>query len=763
MIDAADAPGKWRGYNILVVSPTPTHPQDHGNRKRIFEVCQALKAGGAKIHFVHYPAEHDWRHARPRAFEDQMKAAWDSYQLVAPSRELHTAAAGEDHLIDEWADPNLASYLRWACRVQTFDVAIVNYTWMSFCFDAIPGSVFKICDTHDVFSDRRKLLESHGIAAEFFHTTPSEEAKGLARADLVWAIKESEQAYFEKDLGLPNCLTLLHAEPERDWWTSPPSQDGWLRAGVMGARNNINRRNLEQFLQEALPKIESYMAPVKIVIGGGVADDFVGYNHPNVEILGRVPEVRDFYAQVDVILAPIQFSTGLKIKVAEALSSGAPLLALAHASEGFPCCEPYHHLESFAAMAFELVKLAFDRAELPGIAAASRAAAARIRTSVGVALEATRGEIVRASCDTLCVIAPMEALNVNSVLCDHLLAALDYMRFTSKLAVYVHGPAGPWTAGVLDRFDFPIRVYADPILVRDLGRQAPESWTPIDFSDLLDSRGFDRTYLMSDFDLPAQIRGGQLRQALVRHDAVALAGGDPDKVIESLRRSTPVIVLGSGHATIARWQGAAGVVEVVEAPYRRTGLFGSLLPRRGGGADARVIVAMGARNHPLIPGLSDLVQRLGARLTVIDPHDVATSEGLRLSAGAHRGHNPRDALAQAALLVDFTEGDALGRVVREALQRAGAPAISFLHGRLAIDLHLGASPLFVCSPRALLKAVAGFLADDEAGHEIEEASRRSAAATFDSDAGWTRLWTLLRQHDPKPKPGKIEAAEALFG
>ena len=137
----------WRSFKILVVSPTPTHPQDHGNRKRIFEICSELKRQGAHLHFVHFPSERDWRHSRPARFEAQMREAWDEYDLVAPSRPLHPDAIGQDHTIDEWADPGVASFVAWACRVSSYDAVIVNYTWMSFCLSATPDDVFKIlCD-----------------------------------------------------------------------------------------------------------------------------------------------------------------------------------------------------------------------------------------------------------------------------------------------------------------------------------------------------------------------------------------------------------------------------------------------------------------------------------------------------------------------------------------------------------------------------------------------------------------------------------------
>src|ERR1700735_5023448 len=128
-----DAPS-WRSLDILVVSPTPTHPQDHGNRKRIFELCSTLKRQEAKIHFVHYASEHDWRNCRPLRWENEMLSAWDSYHLVIPSRPLHEMPIGVDHLIDEWADPALTAYIRWLFRTRTYDVVLLEYTWMSFCF-----------------------------------------------------------------------------------------------------------------------------------------------------------------------------------------------------------------------------------------------------------------------------------------------------------------------------------------------------------------------------------------------------------------------------------------------------------------------------------------------------------------------------------------------------------------------------------------------------------------------------------------------------
>ena len=747
----------WFGFDILVVSPTPTHPQDHGNRKRIYEICAALKRQGARIHFVHYPAEHDWRHQWPLRHEADMRAAWDSYQLVAPGRELHCDSLGEDHTVDEWADPGLAHYLSWACRVRAYDMVIVNYTWLSFCLDAVPATVFKVCDTHDVFADRRQLLEAHGIGAEFFHTTRDEEAKGLSRADLVWAIKKAEQDYFERDLGLASCLTMLHAEPERAFWRAPPSQDGWLRAGVIGARNNVNRRNLEDFLNAALPVIERYMAPVKIVIAGGCSADFKDWSHPNLEVVGRVADVADFYRAVDVAIVPMKFSTGLKIKVSEALASGAPLIAHAHAMEGYPSREPLHQLRDFDEMALELVKLAFDPAPLQKLAARSRAVCANIQASVAAALESTREKLVAKTSEMICVVAPMEALDPNSLLHDHFLAALDYLRFVAPVALYVTGaPAKGAKFDFLERFELRRQVFADPALMEALGDEAPDFWSPIALRVLLETRGYRRAYFLADcrdqlcFEQPFMeqlvVATGALRQAVVRCDAIELAGGDAEALIEALRGELDVIVVSAAPWRLQRWQGESGVVAVVEAPFRRTGAFELVYHRDKPAAPPPKLVVLARGDDCVALELAALAEKLSFPARLVDLSDAATRAALLRGGQSDAQAGMRDALAalrDASLVVDMTEQDTLALVIGEAALRADVPVLWFQRGALAHAWRGFETPLRPTSVARLFTAVADCALSPDALQTLRGACALQTKVRFGNDAGWTVLWSLL--------------------
>ncbi len=55
-----------------------------------------------------------------------------------------------------------------------------------------------------------------------------------------------------------------------------------------------------------------------------------------VELLGPVREVDDFYERVSLTLAPIRLGGGMKVKVAESLLAGRPVIASAFAVDGFP-------------------------------------------------------------------------------------------------------------------------------------------------------------------------------------------------------------------------------------------------------------------------------------------------------------------------------------------------------------------------------------------------------------------------------------------
>ena len=417
------------GAEILVVSPTPTWPLDHGNRKRVFSVCDALKQRGAIIHFVYYPSEGDWRNQYPKKALQVMHEQWDYVYKVTPSVPLHVSAKGDNHTIDEWWDEALERELNWLSSVNRFDAMIVNYSWLSKALECVPESCLKVLDTHDRFSNRGELLEEHGIQKEFFHTTRKEETKALVRANIVWAIKHEEAEFFHNLLDKYDydaarkeakereetalrakgivfdteeeseekiyhihtdvaVKTMLHVEAHEGFtFQAPYLKNNYLTVGIVGAYNNINLVNTKAFLDVALPIFEKYMVPVKILLAGSMCKGLQDVKHPFVEQLGRVESLDDFYSQLDIALVPMTFSTGLKIKAGEALAYGVPLMAHKHAFEGYPSYHPWQVLDSLEAIALAVTEAAHNYQEVENLRIASERSQTALRNEVSDTLD----------------------------------------------------------------------------------------------------------------------------------------------------------------------------------------------------------------------------------------------------------------------------------------------------------------------------------------------------------------------------------------
>ncbi len=429
-------PAAWTSRHALVLSPTPTHPLDAGNRKRIYEVCRTLRDRGSKITFLHYPAEDDWRGAFPLEDNRAMQSQWDAYFVSPVSRSLHEHSRAADHTIDEWWDPAIGDMLRWLFRGCLFDTFIVNYAWLSKAFEFCPPHVLKILDTHDRLSGRRELLAEYGIKPEFFHLTESEEAIALNRADVVWSIKPHEAEIF-RSLTSRVVLNLPFVEPLERRVTAE-RDPRIIRFGMIGAANSINQINIEAFLDAAEDYVRRTLLPCEFWIAGSCCEVLRNRGLSYIRYIGRVRDTAEFYTDVDVVLAPITFSTGLKIKVGEALCAGKAVIAHEHAFEGYHALHEFHSLPSIGAMlraCRAVVAMPSLIRELEGLAVQSVSAS---RVDYLDAIDTTFMSFWRTKRGTCLIVAAAE-LYSGSIVLDHLIECSRYLRHLSSIVIVVDG------------------------------------------------------------------------------------------------------------------------------------------------------------------------------------------------------------------------------------------------------------------------------------------------------------------------------------
>ena len=729
----------WPGARVAVLSPTPTHPQDFGNRKRIFRICSRYAQEGARITFIHYPAELEWREQIPFGAERAMREAWSRCFTISPTRLLHDDPAGNYHAIDEWWDAAIGQFLTWLFSVESFDIFIVNYSWLSKALEFAPPSTFKILDTHDKFSGRREMLESLGLRPEFFYTTEAQEKIALGRADLVWAIKREEAAQLQELTESP-VLALPHLDPFRALERPEPDADGFLRVGVIGARNNVNRMNIAAFLEEAEPIFRDAFAPVKVVIAGSVCDLLEDVASPFVELMGSIADVEDFYRAVDCVAVPMLRSTGLKIKTGEALSLGLPVLSLAHAFEGYEPASKLHGLNDFAEMARAIVDLAFaPRSDLVSLAAAS--AQAHKKTAASIAKAYRRTDVLALENRRLIAIAvDSRALVSGSVFNLVLKSVHETLRETASVAILVvRGKASDVTAhaDAADRFR---RVIVADDLPGAQERRAELSAIGVEMFGV--ARYLASTHpavVIADAPHPA-LMAAELpdSMAVIRPEMIALS--DPAAPLDIAGCRCGRIVLSSPMLSgqIASWIASTGAEFVAAPVVWRSSAFKF---RRAADHSGRTSLALlGSPDSPAIATVADMARAWG-----LEPHIVSTAaEAPKSGAPVPRfaaadyitaivaGERPPPDFA-----VDLSAAEPGLLFCRELLDRLHVAVISTspvgLHGSILMDNR----PLHAATEGEIWKILRSLALDPP---ERNIVALKHAWRDLDSDRGWAELW-----------------------
>lgn len=92
--------------------------------------------------------------------------------------------------------------------------------------------------------------------------------------------------------------------------------------------------------RDAFNVVRDHWAPALRRIGWKTIVAGIGSEHLDgqgqVEILGTLESLADYYSRIDISLAPIRLGGGIKVKIIEALMYRRPVLASAYALEGFP-------------------------------------------------------------------------------------------------------------------------------------------------------------------------------------------------------------------------------------------------------------------------------------------------------------------------------------------------------------------------------------------------------------------------------------------
>jgi polysaccharide biosynthesis protein PslH len=228
---------------------------------------------------------------------------------------------------------------------------------------ALPAALVRVIAPHNAESLlMRRMADT--ARSPLRHLLYGREARHLERWERarlqkfdVCATVSDEEASLYSSLGvetvtIPNGVAA-HAAPASRGRLEP--EEGLRLLFVGSGDHEPNRVGLRWFVTDVLPRLRLAVQPSLTVVGG----HWEWLTHPQCHVVGHVPVVDPYYDRHHAALVPLLSGGGSRLKVAEALAKGTPLVGTSVGLEGYRLQPGVHALigDHAEALASEITRL----------------------------------------------------------------------------------------------------------------------------------------------------------------------------------------------------------------------------------------------------------------------------------------------------------------------------------------------------------------------------------------------------------------------
>ena len=343
---------------ILFATIVPFWNRETGAHQRIFSLVKVLERHGheVRIFFPGHAEQSDRELARHLALDisfhssDQPLSADQSIgEKLKWQFDAVVHALRHNESDDQPDSPLTLSKFRWPWAEKNFqtvinefspDAIICEYITMAYLVESLPetkrAKIHCLVDTHDLLSRRQQQFAQNN-RAHWIDVSPREEAAAMNAFDTVIAIQPHEAKAIQALATGKNVIVVGH-QPHVDPTVNRPSnpKPAKLTLGYLGSDNDSNTDSINQFLTLVWTHFKN-KTDIVLTIAGKVSERVAeNLRFSNVNLMGRISDLAEFYDSVDAAINPVSYGTGLKIKSVEAIAYQKPLLCTADGWVGEP-------------------------------------------------------------------------------------------------------------------------------------------------------------------------------------------------------------------------------------------------------------------------------------------------------------------------------------------------------------------------------------------------------------------------------------------
>lgn len=364
---------------ILQICHKPPRPAVDGGCIAMDSLSTGLMEEG---HLVQIISLHTHKHPFNGREMDADYLANTAFQAVFADTELNIRDAvshiitGESYHLSRFHVPEMERAIEETLRVQLFDVVILESLFTTSYIPAIRR-----------LSDAELVLRAHNVEHQLWEEVSDgmdagpkkwllnlfqsklrdEEIRLLDAVDAIAAITDKDAFWFQQALKdedkRPRVVSLpfgldVEGRPHDKMGEAP---DHALHLGAMDWTPNV--QGVMWLKDEVWPLVNHAVDEACLKLAGRhMPEDIVSDPHDGIVVLGEVENAADTYNSSCVVVVPVRAGSGMRIKLAEALAAGRPIVTTSKGMEGLPLQAGTHVLvaDTTEEMAAAIVRILTD-------------------------------------------------------------------------------------------------------------------------------------------------------------------------------------------------------------------------------------------------------------------------------------------------------------------------------------------------------------------------------------------------------------------
>jgi len=354
---------------ILIFSHKPPYPILDGGclaMARLLEDLLSLKEVSKICYHTLSTAKHPFE---ATSFPENSKLVVKAHAIDTKVTIIGAAASllkQESYNLKRFKDQTILQHIKKEIKTEAYDFIIFEslftasyasalrpYSKAKFIYRAhnIEHQIWKDLSNHTKFIFKKWYLQQLAYSLKWAERSIwSEDQGGL---DLILAISDSDLNTIEGQT-LTSCRYL----PASILTPQQRSTHASFQLCFIGAFNWIpNVEAVNWFLDNVFDALKTQFPQVVFHIAGKGSKEFKNWQRPGVHTHGFVPDAKAFIAEHGIFIGCLQSGSGVKMKIIEAMSVGAPIIFSQKSADGLPQFPERISHQSSDSFKLELIEL----------------------------------------------------------------------------------------------------------------------------------------------------------------------------------------------------------------------------------------------------------------------------------------------------------------------------------------------------------------------------------------------------------------------